>query len=123
MNTAVEAYKLPAEPARSRGVWATAWRRLKNDRVGMVSLAVVAVFVLMIMLSSVGLVARDWQREVGVAGGHRPAAGSGRQGCKAGRPHGHRSTRAQVRRVEGAGRQDPGQRAAACRNPRVRRRP
>ena len=66
MNVAVEAYKLPAEPARSRGVWATAWRRLKNDRVGMVSLAVVAVFVLMIMLSSVGLIARDWQREVAV---------------------------------------------------------
>ena len=66
MNAAVEAYKLPPEPARSRGVWATAWRRLKSDRVGMVSLAVVAVFVLMIVLSSVGLVARDWQKEVAV---------------------------------------------------------
>ena len=55
MNAAVEAYKLPPEPARSRGVWATAWRRLKNDRVGMASLAVVAVFVLLILLSSVGL--------------------------------------------------------------------
>ncbi|MGE5322124.1 MAG: hypothetical protein ACM3SW_04650, partial [Actinomycetota bacterium] len=66
VNTAVEAYKLPAEPARSRGVWATAWRRLKNDRVGVASLAVVAVFVLMIMASSVGLVARDWQKEVAV---------------------------------------------------------
>ncbi len=66
MNAAVEAYKLPPEPARSRGVWATAWRRLKSDRVGMVSLAVVAVFVLMILLSSVGLVARDWQKEVAV---------------------------------------------------------
>jgi oligopeptide transport system permease protein len=66
VNAAVEAYKLPPEPARSRGVWATAWRRLKSDRVGMVSLAIVAVFVLMIVLSSVGLVARDWQREVAV---------------------------------------------------------
>jgi peptide/nickel transport system permease protein len=66
VNAAVEAYKLPPEPARSRGVWATAWRRLKSDRVGMVSLAVVAVFVLMILLSSVGLVARDWQKEVAV---------------------------------------------------------
>ncbi|MGE5161913.1 MAG: hypothetical protein ACM3O5_10435, partial [Betaproteobacteria bacterium] len=34
MSAVVEAYKLPAEPAGSRGVWATAWRRLKNDRVG-----------------------------------------------------------------------------------------
>jgi peptide/nickel transport system permease protein len=67
VNTAVDAIKsLPPEPARSRGVWATAWRRLKNDRVGMVSLAVVAVFVLMIALSAVGLIARDWQREIGV---------------------------------------------------------
>ncbi|MGZ9031849.1 MAG: ABC transporter permease, partial [Burkholderiaceae bacterium] len=66
MNAAVELDKLPPEPARSRGVWATAWRRLKNDKVGMVSLAVVAVFVLMIILSSVGLVAQDWQREVAV---------------------------------------------------------
>ena len=66
MNAVVEAYKLLPEPARSRGVWATAWRRLKNDRVGMVSLAVVAVFVLMILLSSVGLFARDWQKEVAV---------------------------------------------------------
>ena len=66
MNTAVEAYKLPPEPAESRGVWATAWRRLKNDRVGMVSLGIVAVFVLMIAASAVGLIARDWQREIGV---------------------------------------------------------
>ena len=66
MTSVVEAYKLPAEPARSRGVWATAWRRLRNDRVGMVSLAVVAVFVLMIVASSVGLVGGDWQKEVAV---------------------------------------------------------
>jgi peptide/nickel transport system permease protein len=66
VSAVVEAYKLPAEPARSRGVWATAWRRLKNDRIGMVSLAIVAVFVLMIVLSSVGLVAGDWQKEVAV---------------------------------------------------------
>jgi peptide/nickel transport system permease protein len=57
---------VPAESVRSRGVWATAWRRLRTDRVGMVSLAVVAVFVLMIMASSVGLVAGDWQKEVAV---------------------------------------------------------
>ena len=66
MSAIIEAYKLPPEPARSRGVWVTAWRRLKNDRVGMVSLAIVAVFVLMIVLSSVGLVAGDWQKEVAV---------------------------------------------------------
>ncbi len=66
MNVAAETYRVPPAPAQSRGVWATAWRRLKNDRVGVVSLAVVAVFLLMILLSSVKLLARDWQKEVGV---------------------------------------------------------
>ena len=47
-------------------MWATAWRRLRTDRVGMVSLAVVALFLLMILLSAVKLIASDWQKEVGV---------------------------------------------------------
>jgi oligopeptide transport system permease protein len=54
-------------PARSEGVWHAAWRRYSGDRVGMVSLAVVLAFLLLILLSAVGLVAKDWQREVGVA--------------------------------------------------------
>jgi peptide/nickel transport system permease protein len=57
---------VPAPPERSAGVWATAWRRLRNDRVGMVSLVVVIAFVLLIMASALGLVAKDWQKEVGV---------------------------------------------------------
>jgi len=60
----IESIPLASERAGSRGVWGTAWRRLKNDRVGMVSLVVVAAFVLMILLSTVGLVARNWQQEV-----------------------------------------------------------
>jgi peptide/nickel transport system permease protein len=51
---------------RSAGVWLTAWRRLRHDRVGMVSLAIVIAFLLLITASALGLVARDWQREVGV---------------------------------------------------------
>jgi peptide/nickel transport system permease protein len=66
VSSAVETYKIAPEPARSRGVWATAWRRLRNDRVGMVSLGVVVAFVLLIIASSVGLLAGDWQREVAV---------------------------------------------------------
>ncbi len=66
MNTAVDAYKIPAEPAQSRGVWATAWRRLRNDRVGVVSLAVVLAFLVMILLSSLGMIAGNWQKEVAV---------------------------------------------------------
>lgn len=51
---------------RSEGVWRAAWRRMRSDRVGIVSLAVVAVFLLMIVLTATGLVARGWQKEVGV---------------------------------------------------------
>ncbi|HEU4622397.1 MAG TPA: ABC transporter permease [Burkholderiaceae bacterium] len=51
---------------RSQGVWATAWMRLKRDRVGMASLWVVLVFVLMVIASAVGLIATDWSREVAV---------------------------------------------------------
>lgn len=51
-------------PPRSEGVWHAAWRRLRADRVGIVSMAVVAVFLLMIVLTASGLVARGWQKEV-----------------------------------------------------------
>ena len=52
---------------RSEGVWHAAWRRFKGDRVGVASLVVVVAFLLLILLSWAGVVAGDWQREVGVA--------------------------------------------------------
>ena len=48
------------------GVWRAAWRRLRGDRVGTVSLALVAAFLLLILLSSLGVVAAGWQQEVAV---------------------------------------------------------
>jgi peptide/nickel transport system permease protein len=65
MTTVVEAYQAPSSE-RSAGVWVTAWRRLQGDKVGMVSLAIVAGFLVMILASVLGLVAGDWQKEVGV---------------------------------------------------------
>jgi peptide/nickel transport system permease protein len=53
-------------PGRSSGVWIAAGKRLARDRVGMVSLAIVAAFIVLILFAAAGLVARDWQREVGV---------------------------------------------------------
>ena len=50
----------------SPGLWTLAWRRLRADRVGMVSLAIVLAFVVLMVLSATGLVAKDWAREVGV---------------------------------------------------------
>ncbi|MEP7083356.1 MAG: ABC transporter permease [Betaproteobacteria bacterium] len=49
----------------SPGLWALAWRRLRADRVAMFSLAIVAIFFVLMVLSSVGLIAGDWSREVG----------------------------------------------------------
>jgi oligopeptide transport system permease protein len=50
----------------SEGVWHAAWRRFKADRMGLVSLIVVALFIVLISLSGLGLVAANWQAEVAV---------------------------------------------------------
>ena len=50
----------------SPGLWALAWKRLRADRVGMVSLAIVVAFLVMMVLSASGLIAKDWAKEVGV---------------------------------------------------------
>lgn len=47
-------------------IWHAAWRRFQHDRVGMVSLAVVLAFLLLILASACGWVAGQWQQEVGV---------------------------------------------------------
>ena len=52
---------------RSEGVWHAAWRRFRKDRVGMVSLAIVVAFLLLIAAAALGLVAKGWQNEVGVS--------------------------------------------------------
>lgn len=51
---------------RSEGVWAAAWRRFRGDRVGMVSMVVVAGFAVLMAAAGLGLVAADWQLEKGV---------------------------------------------------------
>jgi len=50
----------------SPGLWALAWKRLKSDNVGMVSLVIVVAFILLMIASATGLVARDWAKETGV---------------------------------------------------------
>jgi peptide/nickel transport system permease protein len=53
-------------PARSPGLWALAWRRLRSDAVGMVALGIVVAFCVLVLASAVGVVAGDWAAEVGV---------------------------------------------------------
>jgi peptide/nickel transport system permease protein len=56
-------------PARqeSPGLWTLAWRRLRNDRVGMVALVVVVIFIGLMLASYAGLVAKGWSKEAGVS--------------------------------------------------------
>ncbi len=72
-----------APHAVSPGLWTLAWKRLRRDRVAMVSLAVVVAFLVMVLLSATGLIAKDWAKEVGVnyappsfLGPAEPAAGA-----------------------------------------------
>lgn len=68
MNTAVISSDGEAGTAQqaSEGVWAAAWRRFKSDKVGLGSAIVVIAFLLLIVLAATGLVARNWQAEIGV---------------------------------------------------------
>lgn len=50
----------------SPNLWTLAWRRLRTNRVAMTSLTIVALFLAMLVLSSVGLIASDWADEVAV---------------------------------------------------------
>ncbi|MBC7513751.1 MAG: ABC transporter permease subunit, partial [Herminiimonas sp.] len=50
----------------SPGLWALAWRRLRADHVAMLALGIVALYMLALLLSASGLLARDWEAEVGV---------------------------------------------------------
>jgi peptide/nickel transport system permease protein len=51
----------------SPGLWTLAWRRLRRDKVGMFSLVVVIFFILMMVGSFTGVIAKNWSREVGVS--------------------------------------------------------
>ena len=55
-----------APHATSPSLWALAWRRLRSDVVAMISLAIVILFLLQMVLSGIGLIAKYWAKEVGV---------------------------------------------------------
>ena len=46
--------------------WTALWRRLQQDRVGAVSLGIVAAYLVMILFAAAGFLAGGWSREVGV---------------------------------------------------------
>lgn len=50
----------------SEGLWAMAWRRLRRDHVAVGCMAILALYLLLVACSAMGLVAGDWAREAGV---------------------------------------------------------
>ena len=54
------------ETTVSPGLWALAWRRLRADTVAMVAMGIVGLYLLALVLSSAGILAADWEDEVGV---------------------------------------------------------
>jgi len=53
--------------ARSHGYWQMAWKRLWADRLARVCMAVLAVYFVLTLAAALGLVAKDWNQEVGVS--------------------------------------------------------
>ncbi len=64
--TTVVSPQLTVSQNRARGVWSAAATRFRTDRVGMVSLVIVVLFLLLVIAAGLGLVAKDWQAETGV---------------------------------------------------------
>jgi oligopeptide transport system permease protein len=54
------------EPSTA-SLWRLAWRRLRRDKLAMASLAIVLLFMLTILLSALGVIARGWNEPKGVS--------------------------------------------------------
>lgn len=50
----------------SPGLWVLAWRRLRTDKVAVAAMTIVGLYLLMLIASATGLVAKDWDTEAGV---------------------------------------------------------
>ena len=67
---------------RSPGLWSLAWKRLKADRIAVVSMVIVIAFLLLSFGAFFGLIAKDWNREIAInyapptlfKDSHKPAA-------------------------------------------------
>jgi peptide/nickel transport system permease protein len=66
MTTAVMNSPVLARGERSPGLWSLAWKRLLGDKVAVVSMIVVIAFLLLVLASFFGLVAKGWNSEVAV---------------------------------------------------------
>jgi peptide/nickel transport system permease protein len=51
----------------SPGLWTLAWRRLRADKIAMLTASIVSAFLVLIILSASGLIASDWEQEIGTS--------------------------------------------------------
>ena len=65
MSAVLDHYQ--TQPVESASLGKLAWRRLLRDRVGMAALVVVVCYLLLVTCSALGLIAKDWNKEVGVS--------------------------------------------------------
>ena len=70
-------------PAKSAGLWLLAWRRLLADRVAVISMVVVALFLLLMLASALNLVAANWGEEVAVGYAPPTFVGAGKRATAA----------------------------------------
>ena len=67
---------------RSPGLWSLAWKRLKADRIAVLSMVIVIAFLLLSFGAFFGLIAKDWNNEIAInyapptlfKDSHKPAA-------------------------------------------------
>src|SRR3989344_3122859 len=66
MNTVAAEMEAGIEPqVEGRSLWQDAWKRLKQDRLAIISLYIFLCYVTVAFLTSVGLLAGDWGQEIG----------------------------------------------------------
>ena len=58
---------LPLPVGESPGLWTLAWRRLMQDKVGVAAMVIVVLFLLLMLATASGLVAKNWNKELGVS--------------------------------------------------------
>lgn len=52
------------EPEVTQGLWALGWRRLRRDRVGMICLTIVAIYVVICIGGALGFIGSTWRDEI-----------------------------------------------------------
>ena len=63
----IATFEQPGSYVASPGLWRRAWKRLRRNRVAMIALTVVALFLILVLASALGLIAANWNSEVGVS--------------------------------------------------------